>query len=186
LTELFQYVKKFHTTGLTWNPKGGDAKSAVVGKSTPTSSAPTPGPGSAGAPPPPPAPTAAQLEAFSAKETSKSAGGASFLGELSKGTTGLRKVEKSEMTHKNPELRAGSVVKATEKPISAPRGGNAPKGPPKLALEGNKWVVENHFNNNEVVIDQTEIRHVVYIYNCQNSTIKITGKVNAVTIGICD
>ncbi len=88
------------------------------------------------------------------------------------------------MTHKNPELRAGSVVKAAENPDSAPKASNASKGPSKLALEGNKWVVENHFNNNEVVIDQTELRHVVYIYNCQNSTIKINGKVNAVTVGI--
>ena len=28
LVELFQYVKKWHTTGLAWNPKGGDALSA--------------------------------------------------------------------------------------------------------------------------------------------------------------
>ncbi|KAJ3075665.1 hypothetical protein HK102_005552, partial [Quaeritorhiza haematococci] len=27
LTELFGYVKKWHTTGLSWNPNGGDAKS---------------------------------------------------------------------------------------------------------------------------------------------------------------
>jgi adenylyl cyclase-associated protein len=27
LVELFQYVKKWHTTGLAWNPKGGDALS---------------------------------------------------------------------------------------------------------------------------------------------------------------
>ena len=29
LTALFEYVKKYHTTGLAWNPKGGDAKSAA-------------------------------------------------------------------------------------------------------------------------------------------------------------
>ena len=32
LVELFQYVKKWHTTGLSWNPKGGDALSANAGK----------------------------------------------------------------------------------------------------------------------------------------------------------
>jgi adenylyl cyclase-associated protein len=174
LTELFGYVKKYHTTGLSWNAKGGDAKSA------PAASAPvaTPAP-SAGGPPPPPAPTAAQLEAFSGD---KKPAAANLLGELSKGTSGLRKVDKSEMTHKNPELRAGSVVKAVEKPVAVPKA-TATKGPPKLALEGNKWVVENHVGNNEVVIDGVELRHVVYIYNCHNSTIKINGKVNAVTIG---
>lgn len=34
-----------------------------------------------------------------------------LIGELGlKGSTGLRKVEKFEMTHKNPELRTTSVV----------------------------------------------------------------------------
>jgi adenylyl cyclase-associated protein len=161
---------------LAWNPKGGDAKSAVVN----TINANTASTG----PPPPYAPTAAQLDAIASKSDQKPSA-AGLLDELSKGTTGLRKVDKSEMTHKNPDLRAGSVVKATEKPAVVPKAGNnAPKGPPKLALEGNKWVVENHHNNSEVVIDKTELRHVVYIYNCHNSTIKINGKVNAVTVGI--
>lgn len=69
-----------------------------------------------GAPPPPPAPTAAQLESFSTPSKPAAPNPADLLGELSKGTSGLRKVDKSEMTHKNPELRAGSVVKAVEKP----------------------------------------------------------------------
>lgn len=66
---------------------------------------------------------------------------------------------------------------------SAPKGNSAPKGPPKLALEGNKWVVENYNGNNDIVIDQTEIKHTVYIYNCQNSTVKVMGKVNAISLG---
>jgi adenylyl cyclase-associated protein len=71
-----------------------------------------------GGPPPPAAPTAAQLEALPRAQESKPApaSAANILGELSKGTGGLRKVDKSEMTHKNPELRATSVVPAaTEK-----------------------------------------------------------------------
>ena len=67
-----------------------------------------------GGPQPPPAPTADQLEALSNAKESKPATpkAANLLGELSKGTSGLRKVDKSEMTHKNPELRATSVVPA--------------------------------------------------------------------------
>jgi adenylyl cyclase-associated protein len=47
------------------------------------------------------------------------------------------------MTHKNPELRTTSVVKAEDKPVSASpaRGKVAARGVPKCALEGNKWVV---------------------------------------------
>ncbi|KAJ2992235.1 F-actin-capping protein subunit alpha [Globomyces sp. JEL0801] len=130
LDELKAYVKQHHTTGLTWNPKGGDAKNAI--------GAPTGG----AAPPPPPAPTAAQLDSFSGPPKPAGPNPAALLGELSKGTSGLRKVDKSEMTHKNPELRATSVVPAKEAPAAPTRvAGPASKGPPKLALEGNKWVV---------------------------------------------
>nr|KAJ3419850.1 F-actin-capping protein subunit alpha [Polyrhizophydium stewartii] len=155
LGELQAYVKQWHTTGLSWNPRGGDAKS---------------------------------LEAFGGGPSGAAApaGAGALFSEISKGnvTAGLRKVDKSEMTHKNPELRATSVVKASEAP--APRAAAAPAAaaakPPKLALEGNKWVVENQMNQSGLVIEGTEIRHTVYIYNCHNTTIHIKGKVNAVTI----
>lgn len=69
-----------------------------------------PASGSAGGPPPPPPPPSAP-----APSTGKApAGGAgAVFAELNKGeavTQGLRKVDKSEMTHKNPSLRAGSAV----------------------------------------------------------------------------
>ncbi|KAJ3165481.1 F-actin-capping protein subunit alpha [Irineochytrium annulatum] len=173
LTELQGYVKKVHTTGLAWNPRGGDAKSF-----TPSSSGPS-------------APSSSSSAAAPAT-------GALF-SALSKGegvTSGLRKVEKSEMTHKNPELRAGSVVPAVEKPAAAaaPKfGGAVAKAPPKKALEGNKWgdgahvtyKQENFNNDSAVVIDNTEIKQVVYIYGCTNSTITIKGKVSAVAVDNC-
>lgn len=30
IVDLSEYVKKWHTTGLTWNPKGGDVSSGIV------------------------------------------------------------------------------------------------------------------------------------------------------------
>ena len=70
--------------------------------------------------------------------------------ELNRGeevTKGLRKVDKSEMTHKNPELRASSTV-----PNVSGSGGKRPakptkpaammgKKPAKFALEGSKWLI---------------------------------------------
>ena len=48
-------------------------------------------------------------------------------------------------THKNPELRASSVVKASDKPAAkaAPKAASAPavKKPPVCALQGKKWIV---------------------------------------------
>ena len=99
LDELVGYVKQYHTTGLYWNPKGGDASSASkAAPSVVASAAPAQqqaAPASSG-----PAKPAIDISA-----------------ELGKGTSGLKKVDKSQMTHKNPELRNTSVVKATEKPI---------------------------------------------------------------------
>ncbi|KAI8614885.1 adenylate cyclase associated N terminal-domain-containing protein, partial [Chytriomyces sp. MP71] len=170
LTELQAYVKKYHTTGIAWNLRGGDAKALAS---------------STRAPPPPPPPTAAQLEQFGGGASAKPAAGAALsnvFSALNQGSNvtavGLRKVDKSEMTHKNPELRAAGVVpSAPAKPSEL-----APKAPPKLALEGNKWVVENYVNWPEpLVIENPELRHTVYIFICQNSTIQVKGKVNAVT-----
>ncbi|KAG0293749.1 hypothetical protein BGZ96_002391 [Linnemannia gamsii] len=110
-------------------------------------------------------------------------------------TSGLRKVDKSKMTHKNPELRAsGMVTSSSAKPGSPKRAGpGAPpkpasltlKKPPKMALEGNKWVVENFENNNEVILDQVELNQSVYIYGCKNSTIQIKSKVTTIAMDSC-
>lgn len=163
LTDLQAYVKQHHTTGLVWNPKG-TAATALELSTSPSKPAPPAIPSKSPAP------------------------SGNFLKELSGGTSGLRKVDKSEMTHKNPELRATSIVKEKDIPEKkAPPAvpSKIPSKPPKLALEGNKWVVENYTNESSIVIDKTEIRHTVYIYNCTNSTVMIKGKVNAVSIDAC-
>lgn len=79
-------------------------KAGATSASSPSgSSGPPPPP----APPPPPPPTGGE-------PTPAPAGGAAAVfAELNRGedvTKGLRKVDKSEMTHKNPDLRASSVV----------------------------------------------------------------------------
>ena len=61
---------------------------------------------------------------------------------------GLRKVTDSMKTHKNPELRGSSMVKAdatksTSKPAPKYGSATATKKPPKLALEGKNWLVVN-------------------------------------------
>ena len=58
-------------------------------------------------------------------------------------------------THKNPELRASSVVKASDKPASkaAPKATTAPvaKKPPVCALQGKKWVVVSQEQTHRVL-----------------------------------
>lgn len=71
-------------------------------------------------PPPPPPPPPADLSGSS----SNSVGGtAAVFAELNRGeevTKGLRKVDRSQMTHKNPELRASGSVPASISPGMAP------------------------------------------------------------------
>lgn len=93
------------------------------------------------------------IKAEPVPEASVSSGGFdAVFSELNKGsavTKGLRKVDKSEMTHKNPSLRASS---ATDR--DGPSRGKSPapgkkpkpesmrvKKPAKKGLEGNKWTI---------------------------------------------
>lgn len=165
---LVAFVKKNHTTGLVWNPKGGQASAAAAAA---------------------PAAAAPKAAAAAAPKKAAAGGGGIDLGAALAGrdATGLKKVDKSQMTHKNPELRASSVVKEVgggTKPKAKSWGG-APKGDAKLALEGNKWVVEYQNNNQSVVIEETEAKQTVYIYGCMNTVVQIKGKVNSIMIDSC-
>jgi adenylyl cyclase-associated protein len=165
--------------------------------------------GSANAPPPPPPPGLASPPTQA--RSPGSSGPAAIFAELNRGeevTKGLRKVDKSEMTHKNPSLRAGSTVPSTSPsspPAKKPTKPTKPqalmgKKPPKFALEGNKWMVvspsfyirftyaliihpqEHQENESSLAIDNVEISQTVNIFGCRNCTILIKGKVNAVNV----
>eukprot|EP00117_Sycon_ciliatum_P023601 scpid59272/ scgid20021/ Adenylyl cyclase-associated protein 2 len=177
LNEVEAFIKKYHTTGLVWNAKGSPATASGAGAA-------------AGGPPPPPA-AAPKLEAVKTEGTPKASGPpAGLFAALNKGdavTTGLKKVSKDQMTHKNPALRGSSVVKAgeTSKTAAAAPKATAVKKPPKCARTGNKWEVEWHDGNKEIVIDDTATKQIVYIYKCTNSTIQVKGKVNNITLDSC-
>ena len=75
-------------------------------------------------------------------------------------TSGLRKVDKSEMTHKNPALRTGSTVNErsrSPRPETKPKpdsmrskGGATPKKEGKKELDGNKWfIVSQHGSSHD-------------------------------------
>ena len=103
INELQAYVKEHHTTGVSWNPRGGSFDSSKV--SSPSGGAPPPPP-----PPPPPVPS---FDLFSDQSSSNQDLILSKLQkELNVGediTKSLRKVKDEEKTHKNTSLRAGST-----------------------------------------------------------------------------
>ncbi len=136
IEEMRKYIMEYHTTGLRWNTnvmqldlsssshradalsQGVDvAQFKAASSGTPAPSAPGPPP----PPPPPPPPAAPPLPPTGAPAPAAGGIGAVFE-QLNRGedvTKGLRKVDKSEMTHKNPALRAGSTVPATTSSASS-------------------------------------------------------------------
>jgi adenylyl cyclase-associated protein len=116
-------------------------------------------------------------------------------------TKGLKKVDKSQMTHKNPSLRAqnsGDNISRSRsrgpetkpKPVSMRQNSTALPSTPvkkegKKELDGNKWLIENFDSPSapiEIEVGQTQS---ILISRCKNTTIIMKGKANAVSIDNC-
>eukprot|EP01116_Phalansterium_solitarium_P013917 TRINITY_DN3137_c0_g1_i1.p1 TRINITY_DN3137_c0_g1~~TRINITY_DN3137_c0_g1_i1.p1 ORF type:complete len:481 (-),score=149.54 TRINITY_DN3137_c0_g1_i1:2091-3533(-) len=183
LKDLVPFIKKHHTTGVAWNPRGGDASAANV-------SAPAAAPAAGGAPAPPPPPPADFFKEATPAPANKAPATGALFAELAKGeavTAGLRKVTKDMKTKNRPDEERSSVVPAVEKkPVAAAAPAGAKKlGPAKLALEGNRWVVENQVGQKSLVVEASEAKQTVYIYRCRDSVVQIKGKVNAINLDEC-
>jgi len=182
LADLQMYVKVYYTTGLVWNTNGGDAMQAAK-SSTPTTTtgAPPPPP----PPPPPPAPAAATEAA--AESTPSGSSRTALLEALNQGdelTKGLRKVDETEMTHKNPSLRAKSAADSAAKK-AAEKTTEGSEKPPVMELDGKKWNIEYVNGNPGAVIETTGVNQSVYIYKCNGSTFQIQGKCNNIIMDNC-
>ncbi len=125
------YIKQYHTTGLSWNPRGEAAKA-------PAASAPAAAKPAAAAA----APAAAATAGAPAKPPQ-------LFAELNKGgaiTSGLKKVARSE-TNKDKKISGKVEDKATTAVASKP------VKPARCELVGNKWTVEyQHHPGAPVVI----------------------------------
>ncbi|KAK0645593.1 putative adenylyl cyclase-associated protein [Cercophora newfieldiana] len=191
--DLTDYVKNYFPNGVPWNPKGKPAQEVLKSLSAAPSAPPAP---SAGGPPPPPPPPPGpppvlQINEVKAEPTPSGGLGAVF-SELNQGeavTKGLKKVDKSQMTHKNPALRASSTVPERESSVrgKSPAPGKKPKPesmrvkkPPKKELEGNKWTIENF--EKETVEIEASLSQSILISKCSGTTIQIHGKANAISI----
>lgn len=167
MRSLVAYVKEHHPKGVQWNPQGVDAAQALKDIKSGASAAPTssipppPGPAPSGAIPPPPGPPPppGSLPPIPTANKSKPTDMGSVFAELSKGegvTSGLKKVDPSQMTHKNPSLRSSSQVPERSdssgsvggRGVSPAPPGKKPKPeafrtkkPPKKELDGNKWII---------------------------------------------
>lgn len=188
IQDLEEYVKKHHLIGVSWNRQGKDASVPAAG------AAPPPPPG--GAPPPPPPPVVAPPSGPAAPASEDDSRGALFAA-LNQGeavTSGLKKVTNDMKTHKNPELRKQvKPVSSSPKPYKAPAAAKPVaaakpaqvKKPASTQLNMKRWDVEYHSQNQNIVLDEANMKQTVYIYKCDNSVINIPAKVNSITIDGC-
>lgn len=171
LTELQQFVKQYHTTGLVWG-----------------------GQGAAAGPPPPPGlpPLPPLLPLDVSPPTDNSMDRSALFKEINKGeavTSTLKHVTPDMQTHKNAALRTGPA------PFKAPLVSNSHRHvsafkpvdkPPTLYKDGKKWIVEHHQGNHSLVIeDNVQMNNVVYMFNCHDSTLTVKGKLNSVFLDSC-
>ncbi|XP_059412213.1 adenylyl cyclase-associated protein 2 isoform X2 [Carassius carassius] len=178
--ELQTYIKEHHSTGIIWNKTGPVATPSLFSASC---DGPCPPP-----PPPPPGPPPMFMD-DSPKPDDTSAQHSALFAQLNQGeaiTKGLKHVSDEQKTHKNPNLRSqegrthqGSPAKS-QNPSSS-----AKKHSPVLELEGKKWRVEHQEKSHDLVIEETELRQVVYVFSCSNSTLQIKGKVNSIIVDNC-
>jgi adenylyl cyclase-associated protein len=185
LLGLMDYIKEYHTTGVTWNPKGGNASEYSATGSAAASAAPTPAPSAAAAPAP-----AATTAAAAAPKAAAATG--NLFAELNKGgtiTSGLKTVTKDMQTWRSEYKAEGSVpAAAPKKAASAPAAAAGPKGTPKFEFQqaGNKWVVENQSGaNGTLEVTIADLKESVYIFGCVGATINVTGKCKSIIVDSC-
>lgn len=185
-TELQAFIKLHYPTGLVWSKTGPIAPPSL---SDPAPSAACPPP-----PPPPPGPPPVFTDDKTQSQAPSAAPQHSALfAQLNQGmdiTRGLKHIPDDQKTHKNPTLRCPGGPQASpaksrntatrDAPSAAPQ-----KRPPLLELEGKKWRVENFEQKHDLVIEETELKQVVYIYGCNNSTVQIKGKINSIIVDNC-
>uniref|UniRef100_A0A8C5L4F2 Adenylyl cyclase-associated protein n=1 Tax=Jaculus jaculus TaxID=51337 RepID=A0A8C5L4F2_JACJA len=181
-SELQAYIREHHTTGLTWSKTGPVASTASVFS----------GPGLPPPPPPPPPPGPPPLFENESRNEQSSPSRSALFAQLNQGeaiTKGLRHVTDDQKTYKNPGLRAHGQTRSpakthTPSPTS-PKCQTPQKHAPVFELEGKKWRVEYQEDRNDLVMTETELKQVAYIFKCDKSTLQIKGKINSIIVDNC-
>jgi adenylyl cyclase-associated protein len=170
------YVKEYHTTGVTWNPRGCDVSEY-------SSDAP---PAAAAAAP------AAPAQAAAAPSTATAAPAkVNLFAELSKEgevTKGLKTVTKDMQTWRKEFKGGDAPVPAPAKKAPAPRVQEVVKGTPKVEYQagGAKWVIEyQSASDGPVNVAIEEKKQSVYIFGCIGANITITGKCKSIILDGC-
>uniref|UniRef100_A0A8C9XKV6 Adenylyl cyclase-associated protein n=1 Tax=Sander lucioperca TaxID=283035 RepID=A0A8C9XKV6_SANLU len=180
-TEMQSFIKQYHSTGLVWSKSGPIAPPSLYDPPRAPSCPP---------PPPPPGPP----PVFTDDDSKPQAGSvlaqhSELFAQLNQGmdiTKGLKHISDDKKTHKNPNLRSQTTPTKTKSPgtVNSPKAA-IQKKTPLLELEGKKWRVEYFEQKHDLMIEETELKQVVYVFGCNNSTLQIKGKINSIIIDNC-
>ncbi|XP_034747833.1 adenylyl cyclase-associated protein 2 [Etheostoma cragini] len=180
-TEMQSFIKQHHSTGLVWSKSGPIAPPSLYDPPSAPSYPP---------PPPPPGPPPVFID----DDAKSQAGGAlaqhsELFAQLNQGmdiTKGLKHISDDKKTHKNANLRSQTAPTKTKSPGTVNSSKAAvQKRSPLLELEGKKWRVEYFEQKHDLMIEETELKQVVYVFGCNNSTLQIKGKINSIIIDNC-
>ncbi|RMX66953.1 hypothetical protein DD238_002701 [Peronospora effusa] len=157
LTELMAYVKAHHTTGVTWNPKGGDVANYTPASTTKTAA-------SAGG----------IANVFAGiKGVDHSSGKTAGLKKVTKDMQTWRKDYKSDGAAPVPSVAAkkSTPVKITKPAVCEERNGN--------------WQIEFQTGPEPLTVSGVTMKQQVYIYGCEGATILVEGKAKNIVFDSC-
>lgn len=173
--DLSAYVKEYHLSGLAWNPHGRDFADARVGE------------GGSGATAKKDTPSKAPSILAELKKKQASDG--------SSAASGLKKVSRDQQTWRKEFKKTSDAPPKPDpaaKPAAAPKSGaKKALGSPKCEYQtrGCKWNVENQTKDTceygVCKITVSDPKQQVYIFNCHDVTIQITGKLKSVVLDGC-
>ncbi|GFY48626.1 adenylyl cyclase-associated protein [Trichonephila inaurata madagascariensis] len=151
LTDLQKYVAANFLTGFPWG--SGEARGAAF-------------------PPPPPPPPSAFLPDIS---TQGDGGRQALLNELNQGSSITQHLKPVKRDRNGPTPHAPPVVQG-----KVPAAKLEVTRPPKLHLEGRKWVVEYQKNQHELRIENNDMSQSLAMFKCENVSLQVVNKMNNV------
>eukprot|EP00741_Cyanophora_paradoxa_P000679 tig00000430_g654.t1 len=176
LNGLRIYVQTYHPVALTWNAIGGDVSKYIGGPAAVTS----------------PQKTLAARPSGAMTDGSADPR-ASLFAQISGAGPNLRHVDRKNPPPPPPVPGSFNAPPpgsfgAPPPPAAAPAGPQSfigrPRGPPRMELQGNKWVIENQ-QGGQFTVGETQLRQAVYIANCSGISVTIVGKVTNVSMEEC-
>lgn len=201
LKELVEWCKENCKLGLSWKPNGEDPVAYFAARPLGSEAAAAPkaagGKGKGKAPPMPkgglekPPPELLASMSQESKPAAPQGGGMAdvFAAITERGTTGLKKVT-DDMKCKNMKdapVKASAAPKAAAPKAVAGRFAKGPKGPPIKELQKDvNWIIENFEGDNNITVDEADMKQCICIINCKNCTVRLSSRVKAITVDGCE